>query len=151
MGIFILLGIGALTYLVASVVILAERERGVIVDRGTMRLDPVGPGVILVFRPFQRLVKVAVDSQALEVPVERAPGQEPLAVRVRFHVVDPYRAVTVSRDYVHSIADKVVALISAADWQSDHGSVSRRIHGTLSTELPFLGVTLDGVEIGKPA
>ncbi len=38
-------------YLVSSIKILAEYERGVIFRLGRVRSQPKGPGVILVFRP----------------------------------------------------------------------------------------------------
>ncbi len=44
-------------YLISSIKILAEYERGVIFRLGRVLGSPKGPGVILVFRPIDRMVR----------------------------------------------------------------------------------------------
>ena len=44
-------------YLLSSIKILAEYERGVIFRLGRVLASPKGPGVILVFRPIDRMVR----------------------------------------------------------------------------------------------
>ncbi len=46
-------------YLISSVKILAEYERGVIFRLGKLLPQPKGPGVILVFAPIDRIVRVS--------------------------------------------------------------------------------------------
>ena len=47
-------------YLISSVKILAEYERGVIFRLGKLLPLPKGPGVILVFAPIDRIVRVSL-------------------------------------------------------------------------------------------
>ena len=47
-------------YLISSVKILAEYERGVIFRLGKLLPAPKGPGVILVFAPIDRMARVSL-------------------------------------------------------------------------------------------
>ncbi len=55
-------------YLLSSVKILAEYERGVIFRLGRLLSAAKGPGIILVFAPIDRMVRVSLRQEALEVP-----------------------------------------------------------------------------------
>ncbi len=55
-------------YIINSIKILAEYERGVIFRLGRLHPVPKGPGVILVFTPIDRIVRVSLRQEALEVP-----------------------------------------------------------------------------------
>ena len=55
-------------YLVNSIKILREYERGVIFRLGRVLGTPKGPGIILVFRPLDQIVRITLRQQVLEVP-----------------------------------------------------------------------------------
>jgi len=55
-------------YVVNSIKILAEYERGVVFRLGRLLTTAKGPGVILVFAPIDRMVRVSLRQEALEVP-----------------------------------------------------------------------------------
>ena len=55
-------------YLINSVKILREYERGVVFRLGRILSSPKGPGVILIFRPFDQMVRVSLRQEVLEVP-----------------------------------------------------------------------------------
>src|SRR5580692_6103976 len=55
-------------YLINSVKILREYERGVVFRLGRILPSPKGPGVILIFRPFDQMVRVTLRQEVLEVP-----------------------------------------------------------------------------------
>ena len=55
-------------YLINSVKILQEYERGVIFRLGRLMPTPKGPGLILVFRPLDRMVRMQMRLETLEVP-----------------------------------------------------------------------------------
>ena len=52
-------------YLISSIKILAEYERGVIFRLGRLLSAAKGPGVILVFAPIDRIVRVSLRQEAL--------------------------------------------------------------------------------------
>src|SRR5579862_36569 len=55
-------------YVLSSIKILAEYERGVIFRLGRLLTTAKGPGVTLVFSPIDRMVRVSLRQEALEVP-----------------------------------------------------------------------------------
>ena len=55
-------------YLLNSIKILREYERGVIFRLGRALPSPKGPGIILVFRPFDQMVRISLRQDVLEVP-----------------------------------------------------------------------------------
>ena len=57
-----------IVYIVGSIKVLAEYERGVIFRLGKLLPQPKGPGVVLVFAPIDRMVKVSLRTVVLDVP-----------------------------------------------------------------------------------
>ncbi|HET7871592.1 MAG TPA: SPFH domain-containing protein, partial [Terriglobales bacterium] len=55
-------------YLINCIKILREYERGVIFRLGRLNPPDRGPGLFLVFTPIDRMVRVDLRQQALEVP-----------------------------------------------------------------------------------
>jgi regulator of protease activity HflC (stomatin/prohibitin superfamily) len=84
-------------YLMSSIKILAEYERGVIFRLGRVLDQPKGPGVILVFAPIDRIVRVSLRMDTLDVPAQDVVTRDNVAVKVNavifFRVVDPRLAV----------------------------------------------------------
>ncbi len=92
---FVVLFIGL--YLMSSIKILAEYERGVIFRLGRVLDQPKGPGVILVFPPLDRIVRVSLRMDTLDVPAQDVVTRDNVAVKVNavifFRVIDPRLAV----------------------------------------------------------
>ncbi len=55
-------------YFLSSIKILAEYERGVIFRFGRLYHRAKGPGIILVLAPMDRMVRISLRQEALEVP-----------------------------------------------------------------------------------
>ena len=68
-------------YVLSSIKILAEYERGVIFRLGRLLPEAKGPGIILVFAPVDRMVRISLRQEALEVP----PPSTPTAPSLRVH------------------------------------------------------------------
>jgi len=54
-------------YLLSSIKILREYERGVIFRLGRLLSEPKGPGLVFVFAPLDRIVRVSLRIDTLEV------------------------------------------------------------------------------------
>src|ERR1700674_23320 len=84
-------------YLLSSIKILREYERGVIFRLGRLLPQPKGPGVILVFAPLDRMVRVSLRIDTLEVPSQDVVTRDNVTVKVSavifFRVVEPRLAV----------------------------------------------------------
>src|SRR5436189_6193268 len=55
-------------YLLSSIKILPEYERGVIFRLGRLLPEAKGPGLFLVFAPIDKIVRVSLRQEAFEVP-----------------------------------------------------------------------------------
>src|ERR1700756_2040886 len=93
-------------YLLSSIKILAEYERGVIFRLGRLLPQPKGPGVILVFAPFDRMVRVSLRIDTLEVPSQDVVTRDNVTVKVNaviyFRVVDPRLAVIEVSNFLYA-------------------------------------------------
>ena len=90
-------------YLIASIKILAEYERGVIFRLGKLLPQPKGPGIILVFAPIDRIVRVSLRTIVLDVPSQDVITKDNVSVKVNavvyFRVMDPRRAIVEVESY----------------------------------------------------
>src|SRR5712692_4343036 len=93
-------------YLFSSIKILAEYERGVIFRLGRLLAQPKGPGVILVFAPLDRIVRVSLRIDTIEVPPQDVVTKDNVTVKVNaviyFRVVDPNRAVIEVSNFLYA-------------------------------------------------
>ena len=84
-------------YLLSSIKILAEYERGVIFRLGRVLPKPKGPGLVLVFAPIDRMVRVSLRIDTLEVPPQDVVTRDNVTVKVNaviyFRVLDSTLAV----------------------------------------------------------
>src|SRR5437773_11142391 len=91
-------------YVINSIKILAEYERGVIFRLGKLLPRPKGPGLIFVFAPIDRIVRVSLRTVALEVPAQDVITRVNVSVKVSavlyYPLIDPRRViVAVERDH----------------------------------------------------
>src|SRR6185436_13914530 len=92
-------------YFLSSIKILAEYERGVIFRLGRLRQQAKGPGVILVFAPVDRMVRISLRQEALEVPPQDIITRDNVTLKVNavifLRVVDPNKAVVEVSNYAY--------------------------------------------------
>src|SRR5258708_13951401 len=84
-------------YLISSIKILAEYERGVIFRLGRVLQQPKGPGIVLVFAPVDRMVRISLRVETMEVPPQDVVTRDNVTLKVNavvyFRVIDPTKAV----------------------------------------------------------
>jgi regulator of protease activity HflC (stomatin/prohibitin superfamily) len=84
-------------YFLSAIKILREYERGVIFRLGRVLQRPKGPGIILVFAPIDRMVRISLRIDTLEVPPQDIVTHDNVTVKVNavifFRVIDPQLAV----------------------------------------------------------
>ncbi|MGC2322444.1 MAG: SPFH domain-containing protein, partial [Terriglobales bacterium] len=92
-------------YLLSSIKILAEYERGVIFRLGRLLATAKGPGVILVFAPVDRMVRVTLRQDALEVPPQDVITRDNVTLKVNavifLRVIDANKAVVEVTNYLY--------------------------------------------------
>jgi regulator of protease activity HflC (stomatin/prohibitin superfamily) len=84
-------------YILSSIKILSEYERGVVFRLGRVLPLPRGPGIALVFAPIDRMVRMSLRVEAMEVPAQDVITRDNVTVKVNaivyFRVIDPTKAV----------------------------------------------------------
>jgi len=93
-------------YLLSSIKILAEYERGVIFRLGRVLPQPKGPGVILVFAPVDRMNRISLRIEAMEVPPQDVVTRDNVTVKVNavvyFRVMEPIKAVIEVSNFLYA-------------------------------------------------
>ena len=88
-----------LLYVLSSIKILREYERAVIFRLGKLLPQPKGPGIVLVFAPIDRMVRVSLRTVVLDVPPQDIITRDNVSVKVSavvfFRVMDqPFRKMS---------------------------------------------------------
>ena len=95
-----------LIWLLLSVKVLNEYERGVIFRLGKLLPAPKGPGLILVAFPIDRMVRVSLRTIVLDVPPQDVITRDNVTVKVNavvyFRVMDPLKAVVQVENYLYA-------------------------------------------------
>jgi len=91
-------------YLLNSIKILKEYERGVIFRLGRVLSKPKGPGLIFVFLPIDRMVRVSLRIVVMDIPPQDVITKDNVTVKVNavvyFRVMEPQKAVLEVQDYL---------------------------------------------------
>lgn len=91
-------------YLLNSIKILREYERGVIFRLGRVLDKPKGPGLIFVFPPIDRMVRVPLRIVTMDIPAQDVITRDNVTVKVNavvyFRVMEPQKAVLEVQDYL---------------------------------------------------
>jgi len=122
------LGFGLVVILVLFVLaqwinVLREYERAVIFRLGRLSSQPKGPGLVLIFWPVERMVKVSLRTMVLDVPPQDIITRDNVSVKVSavlyFRVVDPNRAVTEVENFLYATGQLSQTTLRAVLGQAD--------------------------------
>ena len=93
-------------WLFNSIKVLREYERGVIFRLGRLLPQPKGPGLILVFWPIDRMVRVSLRVVTLEVPPQDIITQDNVSVKVNavvyFRVINAVKSIVEVENYLYA-------------------------------------------------
>ena len=135
-------------YLLSSIKILREYERGVIFRLGRMLAQPKGPGIILVFWPLDTIMRISLQQEALEVPPQDTITRDNVTLKVNavitLRVIDPNRAVVQVSNYRYQ-----TSLFAQTTLRSVIGEVelNSRIQSILDGHTEPWGVKVASVEV----
>ena len=91
-------------YLLSAIKVLREYERGVIFRLGRVLSKPKGPGLIFVFPPIDRMVRVSLRIVVMDIPPQDVITKDNVSVKVNavvyFRVMEPQKAVLEVQDYL---------------------------------------------------
>ena len=145
-------------YLIWSIKILSEYERGVIFRLGRVLSNPKGPGIILVFVPLDRIVRVDLRQIAFEVPPQDIITRDNVTLKVSavifLRVIDPQRAVLEVLNYQYQTSQfaqttlrSVLGEVDMDELLAHREKINLRLQSILDTHTDPWGVKVTNVEV----
>jgi regulator of protease activity HflC (stomatin/prohibitin superfamily) len=145
-------------YLLASIKILPEYERGVIFRLGRLLSEAKGPGLFLVFAPIDRIVRVSLRQEAFEVPPQDIITRDNVTLKVNavvfLKVIEPRRAVVEVFDYRYQTSQfaqttlrSVLGEVELDDLLAHRDALNLRIQTILDQHTEPWGVKVVNVEV----
>jgi regulator of protease activity HflC (stomatin/prohibitin superfamily) len=145
-------------YLMNSIKILKEYERGVIFRLGRVLPSPKGPGLIFVFSPLDTIVRVSLRQEALEVPPQDIITRDNVTLKVNavifLRVVDPSRAVIEVSNYLYQTSQfaqttlrSVLGEVELDELLAHREKINLRLQAILDQHTDPWGVKVSNVEV----
>jgi regulator of protease activity HflC (stomatin/prohibitin superfamily) len=145
-------------YLLNSIKILREYERGVIFRLGRALPTPKGPGIILVFRPLDQMVRISLRQQVLEVPSQDVITRDNVTLKVNavvtLYVVNPNDAAIKVENYVYQTSQfaqttlrSVLGEVELDELLSHRDKLNLRIQTIIDQRTEPFGVKVVSVEV----
>ncbi len=145
-------------YLIRSIKILAEYERGVVFRLGRILSQPKGPGVILVFAPVDRMVRISLRVETMEVPSQDVVTKDNVTVKVNavvyFRVIDPTKAVVEVANYLYATSQvsqttlrSVLGEVELDELLSQREKLNVRLQSVLDQHTGPWGIKVSMVEV----
>jgi regulator of protease activity HflC (stomatin/prohibitin superfamily) len=147
----------ALFYLLASVRILRQYERGVVFLLG--RFAGVRePGLVFIFVPIQQMVRVSLRTVTMQIPSQKIITRDNVSIDIAavayYHVTDPEKAVIAIENVYNAISQisqttvrNVVGRFSLDQLLSDTASINEQIKNVIDLHTEPWGSQVTAVEI----
>ena len=154
----LIVAIVVVIYLFSSIHILAEYERGVIFRLGKLLPQTKGPGVILVFRPIDTIVKISLRTVVHDVPPQDIITRDNVSVKVNaviyYRVVEPQRAVVDVENYMYATSQLAQTTLRSVLGQaeldgllSSRDRLNQELQQILDTSTDPWGIKVSAVEV----
>jgi regulator of protease activity HflC (stomatin/prohibitin superfamily) len=145
-------------YLLSSIKILNEYERGVIFRLGKLLSQPKGPGIILVFAPIDRMARVSLRTIVMDVPPQDIITRDNVSVKVNavvyFRVMDPRKAIVEVESYHYATSQlaqttlrSVLGQVELDDLLSERERLNAQLQEILDRHTEPWGVKVASVEV----
>ncbi len=145
-------------YFLSSIKILAEYERAVIFRLGRLLPEAKGPGLIFVFAPIDRMVRISLRQEAMEVPPQDIITRDNVTLKVNavifLRVVDPRKAVNEVANFLYQTSQfaqttlrSVLGEVELDELLAHREKVNLRLQTILDEHTDPWGVKVARVEV----
>ena len=145
-------------YLVSSLYVLREYERGVVFRLGKLLPQPKGPGLVFVFRPIDTIVRVGLRTAVHDVPPQDIITRDNVSVKVNavvyYRVVDPRHAVVEVEDYTYATSQlaqttlrSVLGQAELDDLLASRDRLNQELQRILDNQTDPWGIKVSAVEV----
>jgi regulator of protease activity HflC (stomatin/prohibitin superfamily) len=147
-----------LFYLFSCLHVLNEYERGVVFRLGKLLPDAKGPGLVIVLRPIDRLIKISLRTIVHDVPAQDIITRDNVSVKVNavvyFRVIDPKRAVVEVENYMYATSQlaqttlrSVLGQADLDDLLSQRDALNKELQRILDHQTDPWGIKVSAVEV----
>src|ERR671921_231451 len=145
-------------YLLSSIKILNAYERAVVFRLGKLLSQPKGPGVIFVFAPLDRMVRVSLRTIVMDVPPQDVITRDNVSVKVNavvyFRVIDPRRAIVEVESYIYATSQlaqttlrSVLGQVELDQLLSERDRLNQQLQQILDQHTDPWGIKVSSVEV----
>ncbi len=145
-------------YLLSSIKVLNEYERGVVFRLGKLLPLPKGPGVVLVFAPIDRMTRVSLRTIVMDVPPQDVITRDNVSVKVNavvyFRVMDPRKAIVEVESYHYATSQlaqttlrSVLGQVELDDLLSQREKLNQDLQHILDQHTDPWGIKVSAVEV----
>jgi regulator of protease activity HflC (stomatin/prohibitin superfamily) len=145
-------------YLLSCIRILNEYERGVVFRLGRVLKATKGPGLIMIFWPVDRMVRVSMRTYVDDVPSQDVITRDNVSVKVNavvyFHVTDPMQAVLQVENYLYATSQvsqttlrSILGQAELDELLADRDTINRRLQEMIDQQTDPWGVKVSAVEV----
>jgi regulator of protease activity HflC (stomatin/prohibitin superfamily) len=145
-------------YVLSSIHILKEYERGVVFRLGKLLPEPKGPGIVLVFRPIDALVRVGLRTAVHDVPPQDIITRDNVSVKVNavvyYRVIDPRRAIVDVENYTYATSQlaqttlrSVLGQAELDDLLAERDRLNQQLQQILDNQTDPWGIKVSAVEV----
>jgi regulator of protease activity HflC (stomatin/prohibitin superfamily) len=147
-----------LILLMSAIRVLREYERGVIFRLGKLLPQPKGPGLVFVFAPIDRMVRVGLRTVVLDVPPQDVITHDNVSVKVNavvyFRVMDSLKAIVEVENYNYATSQlsqttlrSVLGQVDLDDLLSKREHLNQQLQQILDQRTDPWGVKVSAVEV----
>jgi len=157
MGLIAFLAIAAIFYVLVSLRVLKQYERGVVFLLG--KFEGVrGPGLTLIFVPFQQMVRTSLRTVTMQIPSQKIITKDNVSIDIAavayYHVTNPERAVIAIENVYNAISQisqttvrNVVGRFSLDELLSNTAGINEQIKDVIDLHTEPWGSQVTAVEI----
>lgn len=148
-------------FLISSIKIVKEYERGVIFRLGRLLQPPKGPkgpGIVIVIPVIDKMLKVSLRTVAMDVPPQDVITKDNVSVKVNavvyFRVLEPNKAITEVEEFMYATSQlaqttlrSTLGMVELDDLLSDRERINVELQSILDTQTDPWGIKISMVEV----
>ncbi|HEX2224322.1 MAG TPA: slipin family protein [Thermoanaerobaculia bacterium] len=138
--------------------ILNEYERAVTFRLGRLASQPRGPGLVFIFWPIEKMVKVSLRTVVLDVPPQDIITRDNVSVKVNavvyFRVMQPTRAIVEVENYLYATSQlaqttlrSVLGQAEMDELLSEREKLNAQLQEIIDTQTDPWGIKVSMVEL----
>ncbi|MEW5853995.1 MAG: slipin family protein [Myxococcota bacterium] len=156
-GILVALAV-VLFFLTRWIKVLPEYQRGVVFRLGRVLAEPKGPGLVLIFWPIDRMVRVSLRTVVEDIPPQDVITRDNVSIKVNavvyFRVLNPIAAVIEVENYLYGTSQlaqttlrSVLGTVELDELLSERDKINLRLQTIIDRQTDPWGVKVALVEV----